>query len=236
MNFCSNICKRNFIISNVQVHQKEDLSWGRYPISICCFCFSPHSSFFGIILKIFMNLFPVQNRFHGRAKYAIFIGPIIALPCLASPLASALVKIYLKWPWLVKIHTIFSKVTQPLLALPAVVSFDSHVVDVGTKQKPPNWRRNKSHVVVVVVFIGRRKQKPCCWCRNKQKPHCSCWRKTKAMLLMSEQNKCRGELIFLPKEFLHIQIHAIFPNVKQTNSLAYFTESRLAKDTRNCQG
>ena len=192
MNFCSNICKKYFVISNVQLHQKEDLSWGHYPISICCLA---------KILFVFHPILPFLEYFRKSlsAFFLFKIGFMVvpnmpslsdrSLPCLASLLVSALVKTYLKWPWPVKIHKIFSKVTQPLLALPAVVSFDSHVVDVGTKQKPRNWRRNKSHVVVV-VFIGRRKQKPCCWCRNKQKPRCSCWRKTKAMLLMSEQNKC----------------------------------------------
>ena len=68
--------------------------------------------------------------------------------------------------------------TQPLLALPAVVSFDSHVVDVGTKQNSRCWCQIKSHVV-----DARWKQSPCCWRQNKTKP----------MLLLVDENKpcCR---------------------------------------------
>ena len=128
----------------------------------------------------------MEHVYKQYCSLLIFIGPK-SDHCLACSLSHS-VSFCLSWydpgVW---------KFAQLLLALPAVVSFDSHVVDVGTKQKPRNWRRNKSHVVVV-VFIGRRKQKPCCWCRNKQKPRCSCWRKTKAMLLMSEQNKCRIDI------------------------------------------
>ena len=68
--------------------------------------------------------------------------PIIALPC---PSRRALVGTWLIRPWRVKIHPTSPKVTQPLLALPAVVSLTamwvileqnkSHVVDAETKQE-----------------------------------------------------------------------------------------------------
>ena len=85
MNFCSNICKKTLSSQMSNFTRKrtsaEVAILFQFVVSPKSFLFSPHSSFFGIFSKIFMNLFPVQNRFHGRAKYAIFIGPIIALPC-----------------------------------------------------------------------------------------------------------------------------------------------------------
>ena len=73
--------------------------------------------------------------------YYLFLSdpsPIIALPCQSvTESVFALVETWLMWPWRM----------QPLLVLPAVVSFDIHVVDVGT---------NKSHIADV-----RTSQKPC---------------------------------------------------------------------------
>ena len=81
-----------------------------------------------------------------------------SLPCLeylVTESVRAFVETWLMWPWRRKFYAISPIVMQPLLALPAVVTFDSNVVDIGTKQKP------------------------CCLC----------WKKTKAILLMPEQNK-----------------------------------------------
>ena len=63
-------------------------------------------------------------------------------------------------------------VTYSLLALLAVVNFNSHVVDTVTKQQPCLSMReqNKTHVV-----DARWKQKQCGWCWKKQKQCCSGW-------------------------------------------------------------
>ena len=103
---------------------------------------------------------------------------VYSLPCLVSQSVSQpvtnVVDTWLMWPWRVKIRSTSSKVTQPLLALPAVVSFDTAMLLM--------LEHNKSHVV-----DAGKKQKPCCWCRKKQNPCCWCRNKTRAMLLMSEQ-------------------------------------------------
>ena len=71
-----------------------------------------------------------------------------SLSCLVSKSltesVTAFVETWLRWPLRVKIHA-------TSFALPAIVSFDSPVVDIGTKQKT------------------------CCWCRNKKKTFCWGW-------------------------------------------------------------
>ena len=42
------------------------------------------------------------------------------------------------------IHANSRIVIQPLFALPAGASFDSHIVDIGTKRKPCCWCQNKT--------------------------------------------------------------------------------------------
>ena len=60
-----------------------------------------------------------------------------SLPCPVSHSVScqSVSEILFMWLRRVKIHSTSSKTTQPLIPLPAVVSFDSHVVDIGSKQK-----------------------------------------------------------------------------------------------------
>ena len=58
-----------------------------------------------------------------------------------------------------------SNITQLLIALPAYASFDSHVVDARTKQKP------------------------CCWSRNKTKAILLMWEQNKSHVVMPKQNK-----------------------------------------------
>ena len=80
--------------------------------------------------------------------YYLFLSdpsPIIAWPCQSvTESVFALVETWLMWPWRV----------QPLLVLPAVVSFDIHVVDVGTKQKPYCWCQNQPKAMLSSIFIG----------------------------------------------------------------------------------
>ena len=83
------------------------------------------------------------------------------------------------WPWRVKIDTTSLKVLQPFFALPVVVSFDSHDVDIGTKQKHCCfcWKIPKDMLLNVNVGTKQKQccfswniKKTCCWCRT-QKSH-----------------------------------------------------------------
>ena len=49
-------------------------------------------------------------------------------------------------PWHVMIQATYSKVTQPLLALPVVVSFDNHVVDIAM-----HWNTTKFMLLMTVA-------------------------------------------------------------------------------------
>ena len=101
-----------------------------------------------------------MNFFH---RFLSDPSPIIALPCQSLH-------------WVIQFLLFFRLdwcdpgiwgFMQPLLVLPAVVIFDSHIVEVGRNQKPCCWcknktkamslmqEQNKSHIVDV-----RRKPKP----------------------------------------------------------------------------
>ena len=96
--------------------------------------------------------------------------PIIALHCLSfRKSVTPHFETWLMWPWRVKIFAPSSKVTQPLIALSAVVSFTAVLLTL---------EQNKSHVV-----DARTKQKTWCF-----------WKQTKAMVFMPEQNKRHGFL------------------------------------------
>ena len=61
--------------------------------------------------------------------------PIVALTCHVSQSVTKCVS-FLRLDWC---NPGVWRCTQPLLVLPAVVSFDSHVVGIGTKWKPCCW-------------------------------------------------------------------------------------------------
>ena len=59
------------------------------------------------------------------------------------------------------------KVTHPLVALPAVISFDSHIFDISTRQTPYCWCREKTKTTLLMseqnksLVVGAgTKQKP----------------------------------------------------------------------------
>ena len=74
-----------------------------------------------------------------------------SLSCLVSKSltesVTAFVETWLRWPLRVKIHA-------TSFALPAIVSFDSPVVDIGTKQKTCCWCRNKKTILLRLVFYS----------------------------------------------------------------------------------
>ena len=84
-----------------------------------------------------------QQCLHWRFD-SIFTGPKSnhCLACLGIP---SLLFVRLDWcdsgVW---------RFTQPLPALPAVVSFDSHVVDIGTKQKPCCSFNNRTNPMLLM--------------------------------------------------------------------------------------
>ena len=59
------------------------------------------------------------------------------------------------------------KVTHPLVALPAVISFDNHIFDISTRQTPYCWCREKTKTTLLMseqnksLVVGAgTKQKP----------------------------------------------------------------------------
>ena len=72
--------------------------------------------------------------------FVIFIRPK-SDSCLVLSLLQFLRALFETWlmrPWHVMIQATYSKVMQPLLALPVVVSFDNHVVDIAM-----HWNKTK---------------------------------------------------------------------------------------------
>ena len=75
-----------------------------------------------------------------------------SLPCLplVTPSLSPHCETWLMWPWHVKIHA-------TSLCLTSCCRFDSHVVDIGTKQ--------------LAMLLMPEQKKTCCWCQYKTKDH-----------------------------------------------------------------
>ena len=123
-----------------------------------------------------MNLFYFHEFFTGpKSNHWL----VLSL-CHSLSQFLLLLKLYRCDPSVWRFRKPLKIVTYSLLALLAVVNFNSHVVDTVTKQQPCLSMReqNKTHVV-----DARWKQSPCCWRQNKTKP----------MLLLVDENKpcCR---------------------------------------------
>ena len=102
--------------------------------------------------------------------------PIIALPC--HSVTQSLMLLRLNW-----FDPDVLRFAYPHFALPAAVRFDSHAVDIGTKQKamslmsgkikPVCWCWNKTNSCswcqIKKSHDDGTTQKLCCWCRNKAK-------------------------------------------------------------------
>ena len=80
--------------------------------------------------------------------FVIFIRPK-SDSCLVLSLLQFLRALFETWlmrPWHVMIQATYSKVMQPLLALPVVVSFDNHVVDIAM-----HWNKTKFMLLMTVA-------------------------------------------------------------------------------------
>ena len=80
--------------------------------------------------------------------FVIFIRPK-SDSCLVLSLFQFLRALFETWlmrPWHVMIQATYSKVMQPLLALPVVVSFDNHVVDIAM-----HWNKTKFMLLMTVA-------------------------------------------------------------------------------------
>ena len=99
MNFCSNICKKNFVkfpTSPERGPQLKSLSYFNLLSRQNPFFFTPFFLFWNIFENLYEPFFLFKIGFMGVPNMPSLSDR--SLPCLASPLASALVKTYLKWP------------------------------------------------------------------------------------------------------------------------------------------
>ena len=114
---------------------------------------------------------------------------------------------WLMWPLRVKIHATSPKVTQFLLALPAVVSFDSHVVDIGTKQKPCCWCRNKTKDMLLMPEQNKRHVVDAVFLSGPSQSHCH------ALLVSPSVTPCFEDAEFTQPLLAHDELNCwIFQN------------------------
>ena len=111
-----------------------------------------HQNWFGFMIHCFSG-----SEFVCLSDQSL----IVALSCqYGSQFLRPLVKTWLMWLWRVNIRTTSPKDTQPLSALPAVISFDSHVVDIRTNQKPCYWCRNKTKAILLMLNFWKGSNQP----------------------------------------------------------------------------
>ena len=118
--------------------------------------------------------------------------------------------------------------TRPPIPLPAVVSFDSHVKDIGRKQMPCCSCQNKTKAML--LMLEQNTDKRCCWC----------WNKTKAMVSkISDHLKttwiCQGcsmDLLMLLRGFGKGVLCISCPLPNKTKLLKILSELKVLNESK----